>query len=304
MKNHAFLTLIAVGVMYGASPCAAAGPVYNNGTNIRPVSQYGIIQNVQNYSSNPFWTSNSPYNQKFPQPVYVKGPELNSADCMSTVGALVSSYCASNNDCVGMMLSDVRPVIMLQLSRMPGHNYATSCSGYIDSEFDSYVAKYANAAPNRAVTFPGATDANPDYDAPEFKLENPYEQRDWTWNGQEWKKEKRERAQELEDLRSQNGAGSEKIVKADFPTTFADLSFSERMDVKQAGYEPYKDSSAYTSFTIETEDQAEIRRQRHDTYCAQRYKPILDELDSDLKTLTECRAKGTPFAQCKTKGRY
>ena len=264
IKNHVFFTLIAVGALFGTSTRAAVSSM-PDGTNVRPVSQYGLIQNVQNYSTNPFWTKNSPYNQKFPQAVYVKGPELNSADCMSTVGALVSSYCASNNDCVGMALSDVRPIIMLQLSRMPGHNYATSCSGYIDSEFNSYVSKYANAAPNRAVTFPGATDANPDYDAPEFKLENPYEQRDWTWNGQEWKKERRERAQELEDLQSQNGAGSEKIVKADFPTTFADLSFSDRMDVKQAGYEPYKDSSAYTSFKIESDADYRNRLQNYAT---------------------------------------
>ena len=33
-------------------------------------SDYGQIQNVQNYSSNPFWSPNAPYNQRFPQPVY------------------------------------------------------------------------------------------------------------------------------------------------------------------------------------------------------------------------------------------
>lgn len=283
MKKHIFFAILATGAG-SAMPLHAATNSIVNGTNVRPVSQYGLIQNVQNYSSNPFWTKNSPYNQKFPQPVYVTGPELTSSDCQTTVRALISSYCASNNNCVGMIVSDVRPVIMLQLARMPGHNYATSCAGFIDSEFDSYLANYSIAIPNGAVTFPGATVANPNYDAPEFKLENPYERHDSTWNGEEWQKEKKERIQELKDLQAVNGVGSEKIVKADFPTTFADLSFTERMDVKTEGYEPFKDADAYVPFQIESEEKylsrlkelnmnAFCRRHPKDAACNQTTTP-------------------------------
>ncbi len=254
MKQHIFFALIATGA-FSVSASHAAVNSLMNGNNIRPISQYGLIQNVQDYSSNPFWTKNSPYNQKFPQPVYVTGPELTSSDCQATVGALISSYCSLNNNCVGMMLSDVRPVVMLQLSRMPGHNYATSCAGYIDSEFDSYLATYSIAVPNGMVSFPGATVANPEYNAPEFEIQNPYERRDGTWNGEEWQRERKDRIQELKDLQAANGAGNEKIVKTEYPTTFADLSFTERMDALQSGYEPFKDASAYRGMTIESEDE-------------------------------------------------
>lgn len=303
MKNRAFFVLFAVAT-FGATDGIAGVSAMNTNSTIRPISQYGVIQNVQNYSTNPYWQYNSPYNLNFPQPVYVTGPEMNTAECQSAVSALVSTYCYSNNNCRDMRISDIRPVIMLQLSRLPGHNYASNCSGYIDSEFESFVEQHSTAIPTGTTAFPGATESNPYYDAPEFELENPYRKQDGTWQGDEWQKEKKERKQELKDLQAQNGAGSERIAKADFPTTFADLSFTERMEVQQAGYEPYKDSSAFRSISIETEDQAEQRKQRRDAFCQMRYGSTLSDLDTDLKTLNACRTKGIPIAQCKTKGKY
>lgn len=268
MKNRAFFVLFALGA-FDVSHAVAGVSSLNTSTAIRPVSQYGLIQNVQDYSTNPFWNKNSLYNQTFPQPVYVTGPELNTSDCTSTVGALILSYCASNNNCVGMTISDVRPIIMLQLSRMPGHNYASSCSGFIDSEFESYRTKYTTSIPNTAVTFPGATVANPNYNETEFKIENPYQPKDATWQGEEWMKERRERFQELNELQSQNGMGNERIAKSDFPTTFADLSFTERMEVKKEGYEPYKDTSAYKPITVESEEayQNRLKEVNHAAFC-------------------------------------
>lgn len=253
MKNRAFFVLFAIGMIDISATHAGVSSLNTNPT-IRPISQYGVIQNVQNYSMNPFWNANSPYNQNFPQPVYVTGPELNTAECTSAVGALISTYCASNNNCLGMHISDIRPVIMLQLSRMPGHNYASNCSGYIDSEFDAYIEKYSATIPNGNVRFPGATESNPYYNASEFKLENPYERKDGTWNGEEWQKEKKERTQELKDLQTRNGAGNERLARAEFPETFADLSFSERMAVKAEGYEPFEGKSGYNPITIEKEE--------------------------------------------------
>lgn len=256
-KYGLFLTL-CIGAV---APAAYAAPVAQNPTSIQPISQYGLIQNVQNYSSNPFWNPNGPYNQRMPQPVYVQGADLNTADCQRTVGTLVASYCVDNNNCVGMRISDVRPVLMLQLARLPGHNYATSCAGFIDSEFDGYVSKYSNAGPSNAyVAFPTGTVTNPTYNTTEYEIENPYQIRNRTWNGEEWEKEKKERARELNELQAQNGANDVALVRADFPETIADISFSDRMELKTAGYEPFKDASSYASpFKIEDEEEYKRR---------------------------------------------
>ena len=244
------------------SGIAHAAPIATDSKSVQPISQYGLIQNVQNYSSNPFWNPYGPYNQRMPQPVYVQGADLNTADCQRTVGTLIASYCVDNNNCVGLQLSDVRPVMMLQLARLPGHNYATSCAGFIDSEFNDYVSKYSNAGPsNNYVAFPGGTVANPTFNETEFEIENPYKIKNRTWNGEEWEKEKKERTQELKNLQAQNGSDYVKLAWADFPTTVADLSFSERVELQSAGYEPFKDASPYQKpFKLESEDEYNPRR--------------------------------------------
>ncbi|MBQ8293888.1 MAG: hypothetical protein IJX89_00690 [Alphaproteobacteria bacterium] len=214
------------------------------------MSKYGVIQNVQNYSSNPFWTPNSPYNQKKPQAVYVQGVDVETSDCQRIVRGLVATECATRNNCIGATLSDVRPSIMVQLSRVPGHNYATACSGFIDAEFDSYVKQYANSAPTGVVAFPSATVANPNVNSPTLQIENPYQP-----NAPDWMLEMKAREQELKDLQSQNGAGDVSLAHTAFPATYADLSFSERMENASAGYEPYAGTSAYKTMKIETEEQ-------------------------------------------------
>lgn len=235
---------------------AHAAPIATGSTSVQPISQYGLIQNVQNYSSNPFWDPYGPYNQRMPQPVYVRGADLNTADCQRTVGTLVASYCVDNNNCVGLQISDIRPVMMLQLARLPGHNYATSCAGFIDSEFNAYVSKYSNAGPSNSYTaFPGATTPNPTFNEREFEIENPYTIKNRTWNNEEWEKEKKERIRELNELQSQNGANDIKLARADFPTTAADLSFSEHMELDATGYKPWKDASPYAEpLKLESED--------------------------------------------------
>lgn len=168
-------------------------------TQIAPLSQYGQIQNVQNYSSNPFWNPNGPYNQTLPRPVYVTGPDLGSGDCERTVFALVASVCAANNDCRGLQLSDIRPTVMVQLSRLPGHNWATQCMGYIDSAFSEYETTAQNRVPTTPVSFPtGVTVANPNATTSEFKIKNPF-----VPQVPEWAQEMQKRKQELKDLQSQ-----------------------------------------------------------------------------------------------------
>ena len=204
-------------------------------------SDYGQIQNVQHYSTNPFWTPNSPYNQRMPQPVYVQGADLTAEDCFKVVQSLVSVQCMARDNCKNTTLSDIRPTIMVQLSNLPGNNYVSACSGYIDGVFESYVAQYGNTLPNRAVAFPAGTTLNQNLnDNDVIQIENPYKQ-----VPAKWQMEIKERSDELQQLQKQNGAGSEHLSATAFPTTFEDLSFSERMAVKAEGYEPYKGASAY-----------------------------------------------------------
>ena len=252
--KYSIFSILCMGAL--ALPAHAA-PIATNPSSIQPISQYGLIQNVQNYSSNPFWNPNGPYNQRMPQPIYAQGADLNTADCQRTVGTLVAAYCVENNNCVGMRIFDIRPTMMLQLARLPGHNYATSCAGFIDSEFESYVSKYSNAGPSNAyVAFPSGTDVNPTIYESEFKIENPYKYRHRTWNNEEWEKEKYERYYELQDLQSQNGANDIKLARADFPTTADDISFSDRMELQAAGYEPFKDASSYAKpFKLQDEEE-------------------------------------------------
>ena len=225
--------------------CAVFISSLAHGVTSTPFSQYGQIQNVQNYSSNPFWNPNGPYNQRMPQAVYVDGPEINAGDCQRVVSALVANVCATINNCNGAQLSDVRPTLMLQLSQLPGHNYASSCAGYIDSEFENYIKKYGHAGVSSGVVaFPGAT--APSNTGTQIEIKNPFET-----PTPQWQQDIIERTQELEKLQAQNGGNSGHIEKTAFPTTFADLSFQERMDIKAEGYEPYKDMKAYHPITLE-----------------------------------------------------
>ncbi len=204
-------------------------------------SDYGQIQNVQNYSTNPFWTPNSPYNQRLPQPVYVQGADVDAEECIQLVQSMVGAQCMARDNCKNTTLAEIRPEIMVQLSRLPNKNYVSACSGYMDTIFEQYVAQYGNNLPNRAVAFPNATTPNQNLNNNGgIEIKNPYKQ-----IPNQWQMEIKERSNELQQLQQQNGAGSEHLSATAFPTTFEDLSFSDRMAIKAEGYEPYKDASAY-----------------------------------------------------------
>lgn len=235
----------------------------------QPLSKYGQIQNVDNYSSNPFWDRNGPYNQKFPTPVYVQGTDLNAADCQSIVASLVAAQCAAQNNCAGKRLSDIRPAIMLQLSRMPGHNYASACAGYIDTAFDNYMAQYSYVTPSAGTAFPSPTVANPNANAQPYKPANPYAVQLPAAPGDPWAANMIERASEMKQLQAQNGATAPKIGAAQFESTAADLSFTERMENLQAGYEPFKDKKVYTPLKIESDEDYAQRKQRLEALKAQ-----------------------------------
>ena len=180
--------------------CALLGIVYAAGVNAASslFSNYGQIQNVQNYSTNPFWTPNSPYNKKMPQPVYVQGADLKTEDWINVVQSLVSVQCMVRDNCKDTSLSDIRPAVMIQLSNLPGANYVSACSGYIDTIYEEYVAYYGNNAPTQRVEFPTATTPNPDLQYYAFPAANNQPELP------KWQKEMNQRAEELERLQKQN----------------------------------------------------------------------------------------------------
>jgi len=268
---------------------------------VTALSQYGQIQNVQNYSSNPFWSPNSQYNQRImPSPVYVTGPAVSTSDCQTIVSNLVAAQCAAQNNCNGLRVADIRPAVMLELSRLPGHNFASSCAGYIDEAFNTYTNQYANVV--QPAAFPTASGANQPQNN-EFKIKNPYAPKI-----PDWASDIKDRTQELEQLQSQNGAGSEHIAKADFPTTINDVSFTDCMENLAAGYAPYKDAKAYNSIKVESQEKAMERQLRmaqlKKQYCETKYGTTMAILDADLATLQKCKAENTPIANCQTQGTY
>lgn len=227
-----------------------------------PFSKYGVVQNVQNYSSNPFWSPDAPYNQRMPTAVYAKGPDVETADCQNIVAYLVAAECANRNKCVSSRLLDVRPSIVLQLSQMSGGSYVTACAGYIDAAFDQYKKQNAVAAPSAGVAFPTATGMGTRNNDSTFEIKNPFSPK-----LQEWQMGILGREQELNDLQAANGVKQPQIVPAtEFPTTYADLPFSERMENAKTGYEPFKGTSAYKEIKVESED-SYMKRQQMEDYC-------------------------------------
>lgn len=214
-------------------------------------SDYGQIQNVQNYSTNPFWTPNSPYNQKMPQPVYVQGTNISGEECVKVIQSAVSMQCMARDNCKNTSLSDIRPAVIVQLSNLPNKAYSTACIGYLDTVYESYVSQYGNNAPTGRIGFPSGTVPNPalnNNNAP--VIQNPYEIKT-----PQWQQEINERSNELQKLQQQNGAGNIGLSATAFPTTYADLSFTERMANDAAGYEPFKDKSAYKTIKAQNVDE-------------------------------------------------
>jgi hypothetical protein len=247
-----------VAIMLPAAPAIAVSfPSQSS----MPLSQYGMIQNVQNYSSNPYWNPDSPYNQRFPTPVYAQGTDLTAADCQAVVAQLVASHCGALDNCAGVRLSDVRAPLMVQLSKMSGYNYVSACGGFIDEAFNSYVSQYGSAVRN--TVFPTAVNPGNNIPGPEFKIENPYAPKMPSWGKDQWFKGIVDRTIELETLQSQNGGGNERLAKAYMPTTIADLSFTERLENTRQGYADAAAAglvnSSYKTIEIESDEK---RRER------------------------------------------
>lgn len=252
--NKILTSIIICTFFYVSTSSVMATTFQNTGTT--PFSQYGQIQNVQNYSSNPFWDPNGPYNQRMPVPVYIQGTDVDTSECQTIVSALVASYCSTRNNCAGIDVDDARPTITVQLASLPNKNYVTPCSGFIDTEFKNYVSQKALVVPTSGyVPFPSATTSSTSVNTQKVEFQNPYQPQLPTWNGDPWAQEMLERKKELENLQSTNAtSGTTQLAKAEFPKTASDLTFTQRLRNDAAGYAPYADKSAYIIPTIEPEE--------------------------------------------------
>ena len=197
-----------------------------------PFSQYGMIQNVQNYSGNPFYNPNSP-TINTPKMVYATGPALKPGDCERTVQTLVANVCAQKNNCQNTTLADVRPTLMIQLSNMPGYNYASSCAGYIDTIYEDYVKQRQNINSVNPSGFPTAPTTTTNQNIPK------------------WQADYNERAAELKALQAQTNSTDYAVTDTDFPKTADDLSLQDSIALKKASYAPYADAKVYVPLEIE-----------------------------------------------------
>ena len=208
------------------------------------MDQSGMIQNVQSYSSNPFWNPTGPYNQRMPVPIYAQGSDLTPADCNAMVSYLVSAECGRRNNCSGLRVMDIKPAVTMALSAQSGqHNYLTQCSGYIDTAFSDYMANAQNVTASGFPTaFPAAAGAptaaqgGPTLVVPTVTAENFLPKAMVAAAAG-----KAERTNQLAALQAQNDDGTPLLSAQKYPKTFEDLSFADQQAVLREGYEPWRE---------------------------------------------------------------
>ena len=253
------------------------------------MSKYGTIQGVDGYSTNPFGSSKTySYSNRMPVPVYENGPDVKTDECLSIVSNMVANACANMQNCANASLSDIRPGIILQLSRMSGGNYATACAGYMDEAFRQYKQSHAHLPQNGNTSFPATTaptqPTNTNKSA--IPLNNFFETQKPAWAI-----EMQERATELAEFQADNGKIYSELEPTAFPTTYADLSFSERMANNKAGYEPYQGKSAFKPIDIESLEDYNKRMTPTDEEYRKRCRNLLDELIRKLRKATSNKCK-------------
>ena len=135
-------------------------------------------------------------------PVVIDKMNINTEKCKSVVNGIIISECSTKNNCKDMSLMDIKPTIMVRLSKIPGENFVSACNGFIDSEFNNYLLSQKGG-----VNFPKLNNIN-------SNLIN--------FNNKE------------------NSYNSKKLKKIDMPKTINDLSFSQKINNKKKGYEQWR----------------------------------------------------------------
>ena len=262
-------------------------------TSSNPFSQYGLIQGVRNYSSNPFWSPDAPYNMRMPVPVYVNGPDIDTGECQTVVANLVAGTCATLNNCRGTQLSDIRPSVMLALSRMPGNrNYATACMGYIDTAYSEYM-KLNTGKLDSSARFPTYAIPNP--------ATNTASASTTTSAAPKWQTEMDARAAELESFHSQT-TDPASLGSVPFPTTYADVPFEKRIENEKLGYEPFKDAKAYHEIKLEDAAKAQAR---YNAAMTAKAKEVCDTMFNDpTQNLASDNVSAAFCRQCDTHDPY
>lgn len=262
-------------------------------TSSNPFSQYGLIQGVRNYSSNPFWSPDAPYNMRMPVPVYVNGPDIDTGECQTVVANLVAGTCATMNNCRGTQLSDIRPSVMLALSRMPGNrNYATACMGYIDTAYSEYM-KLNTGKLDSSARFPTYAIPNP--------AANTASASTTTSAAPKWQTEMDARAAELESFHSQT-TDPASLGSVPFPTTYADVPFEKRIKNEKLGYEPFKDAKAYHEIKLEDAAKAQAR---YNAAMTAKAKEVCDTMFNDTtQNLASDNVSAQFCRQCNTHDPY
>lgn len=296
IRTQFLLHLFIIGFIAYGTPCTASPS---------PFSNHGNIQNVQNYSSNPFWSPNAPYNQRMPTPVYVDGPDVKSGECNQLLAQLVAQQCGMRNNCRNTKLSDIRPAIMMQLTSMPGANYGTSCAGYLDGAFNDYVKQHTGFDKNAQIAMPTLPPTPMVTNQPTNAILSTLPT---SAPKESWRDEVAARKAELAALREASGANEIKQYPAEMPKVAADFSFEERKANLKEGYEPYAGVSAFKKIEIESMEDYLDRRIRiaakRREWCEAKYGTTTQTLREDLAKLKACRAAGTPVAECQTTGSY
>lgn len=174
--------------------------------------------------------------------VYNSGPSLKPSDCQYAVQQVIDTICSQRNYCKNTTLATIRPEAMVMLSKLPTYNFSSSCAGYIDTIYADYMKQNRANYTKTNTGFPAATGT-----ATKNTVNTPIPK---------WQAEYNERASELKSLQAQTKTTNDIVSATDFPTTFNDLSFSEKNDIKRQGYEPYKGAKPYTPLNVIPDDKA------------------------------------------------
>lgn len=134
-------------------------------------------------------------------PVVIDKMNINTEKCKSVVSGIIISECSLRNNCKDMSLMDIKPIVMVRLSKIPGGNFISACNGFIDSEFNNYLLSQKGG-----VSFPKAVKNNSNLTDFSYKSQN---------------------------------YNSNKLTKTDMPKTINDLSFAQRLNNKKKGYEQW-----------------------------------------------------------------
>jgi hypothetical protein len=206
----------------------------------------GLITNVQSHSSNPFHNPMGSYNQRPPVPFFAQGTSLNAGDCMNVVHGIIVNECGRRNNCAGMRVHDIRPIVLQQLAAIPGANYISACAGFVDGMFDEYMKSVA--VPVQSAQQPQTQPLTPTRSVPPPR---------------NLAAESELRAGNLDMLHMQT-APDTRLVATAMPTTFDDLSFVERQQIIREGIEPWRDAVVYRTIRIES-DEARWQREQQET---------------------------------------